>query len=100
MGGSFMLDSILDKATKPYVDEGKKEGYEQASDEYEKKLLEQADLFLDQMRDVKLEREAYEKLLTEYEEEIQKLSEKADRTEKENQYLQELLLRERKLKNL
>jgi prefoldin subunit 5 len=52
------------------------------------------------MKDVKSEREEYEKLLTEYEEEIQKLSEKAERTEKENQYLQELLLRERKLKNL
>ena len=100
MGGNFLMDAILDKATQPYIEEGKKVGYEQASDEYEKKLLQQADMFLKQMRDAQTERDAYEKLLDEYEHEIDRLSSKLDRTETENKYLQELLLKERALRKL
>lgn len=46
------------------------------------------------------ERDAYEALLDEYETEIDDLSEKLDRTEEENEYLQQLLLRDRKLRRM
>ena len=45
--------------------DGKKEGYEEASAEYEHKLIEQADLFLKQTRVFEEERDEYEKLLDE-----------------------------------
>ena len=73
--------------------DGKKVGYSQASSEYEKKLLEQADLFLKQQRDYQVERDAYEA-------EIELLEGKVNKSESENEYLQELLLRERKLRKL
>ena len=80
--------------------DGKKDGYQQASEEYEAKLLKQADLFLEQIKDFKKEKEAYDELLKEYEAAILELEEKANRTEQENQILQELILKERQLKNL
>ena len=80
--------------------DGKEDGYVQASEEYETKLLEQADLFLKQVKDFKKERDAYEELLKEYEIAIAELEEKVNRTEQENQLLQTLLLKERRLKNL
>lgn len=80
--------------------DGKKDGYAQASEEYEAKLLEQADLFLKQIKDFKKEKEAYEELLKEYEVAIAEIEEKANRTEQENQLLQLLLLKERQLKKL
>lgn len=82
------------------VFDGKKEGYSEASDVYEKKLMEQADLFLNQIKDYKKVQDEYDKLLDEYEKEIQFLTEKNNKTEKEKEYLQELLDRERKLKRL
>lgn len=60
-------------------------------------MLEQADQFLAQTQLYEKERDAYETLLDEYEAEIQKLTDKVNRTEIENQYLQQLLLRERQL---
>ena len=53
--------------------DGMKEGYAQASTEYESKIREQADEFIKQVKDVKKEREEYEKLLDEYEELIKEL---------------------------
>lgn len=92
-----LLDKVIEHETKPYVQAGEQAGYARASDVYEKKLLEQADHFLAQTQLYEKERDAYEALLDEYEAEIQKLTEKVNRTEIENQYLQELLLRERQL---
>ena len=46
------------------------------------------------------ERDEYEKLLDEYDKEIELLGNKAGKTDGENKYLQELLLKERKLKQL
>lgn len=43
------------------------------------------------------ERDEYEKLLDEYDKEIELLENKAGKTDGENKYLQELLLKERKL---
>lgn len=80
--------------------DGKVEGYEEASDEYEEKLLKQADEFLRQKKIYERERAAYEELLDEYEVEIDALSEKVNRTEAENEYLQQLLLRDRKLRRM
>lgn len=94
---SPLLDKIIEHETKPYVHEGEQAGYARASDVYEKKLLEQADQFLAQSQSFERERDAYEVLLDEYEAEIQKLTNKVNRTEAENEYLQNLLLRERQL---
>lgn len=80
--------------------DGKIEGYVEASNEYEAKLLEQADKFLQQTKIYESEREEYEVLLDSYEREIEELTEKANRTEAENIYLQELLLRDRKLRKM
>ena len=80
--------------------DGKKEGYQQASDEYEKKLLKQADEFIEQKKIYESERDAYENLLDEYEKAIEELENKVNRTETENALLQELLSRERRLRKL
>ena len=81
-------------------DDGKKEGYNQASAEYEKKLLEQAELFLKQRKICEAERDQYEKLLDEYEEEITRLESKINKTETEKEYLHELWRRESQLRKL
>ena len=80
--------------------DGKVEGYEEASNEYEQKLLAQADLFIQQMKVCKEEMKAYEELLDAYEEEIERLTSKLNKTEAENRFLQALLIRERKLQKL
>lgn len=81
-------------------DDGKKSGYVKASAEYEKKLLKQADLFLEQQKICEVERAQYEELLDEYESEIERLESKISKTEAEKEYLQELLLRDRRLRKL
>ena len=80
--------------------DGKVEGYEEASGEYEKKLLAQADEFLKQKKDFEKERDEYEALLDAYEQEIDELENKVDRTQAENELLQQLLIRERGLMKL
>lgn len=80
--------------------DGKKEGYAEASDEYENKLLKQAEEFLNQQKDFEKERDAYETLLDEYEIEIDMLTEKVNKTEEEKEYLQQLLLMDRKLRKM
>ena len=80
--------------------DGKKEGYVEASYEYEKKLIMQADEFLKQTRVFEKERNEYETLLDEYEREIDELESKVNRTQAENAFLQQLLSRERSLKKL
>ena len=81
-------------------DDGMIEGYEMASNEYEKKLLEQADLFMQQQDKYEIERDEITNLLDEYEKEIERLSDKNEKTDKENAYLRELLIRERGLKKI
>ena len=53
--------------------DGMKDGYTEASGEYERKLRKQAEEFLNQMKDVKKEHDEYEKLLNEYEKYIKEL---------------------------
>ena len=80
--------------------EGKKVGYSQASSEYEKKLLEQADSFIKQKKVYESELDRYEKLLDEYEAEIDKLESKVNKTEEEKKYLQQLILKEISLRKI
>lgn len=80
--------------------DGKKEGYAEASDEYNKKLLKQADEFLKQEKNYEKERDEYESLLDAYEQKIEELEKKMDRTQADNELLQQLLIRERGLKKL
>lgn len=94
------LYRVIDHETKPYVYEGKKQGYAEASDEYEKKLLTQAEEFIKQKKDFQMERDAYEALLDEYEIEIDKLNSKLNKSEDEKEYLYQLMLKERELKKL
>ena len=56
--------------------EGMKDGYAEASGEYERKLRKQADEFICQIRDIEKEREEYEKLMSEYEAYIKELETK------------------------
>lgn len=90
----------LDRATEDYVFEGKKQGYAEASDEYEKKLLEQADLFLQQEKDFLKEREEYEALIDAYDKKINELQNITEKTQLEKDLLQQLLLKERELINI
>lgn len=80
--------------------DGEIDGYNQASREYESKLLEQADLFIKQKTKLENEMDAYEQLLNDYEVAISELENNLERTEAENQLLQALLLKERLLKKL
>lgn len=80
--------------------DGQIDGYNQASKEYESKLLEQADLFIQQKTKLENEMDAYEQLLNDYEVAISELENNLERTETENQLLQALLLKERLLKKL
>lgn len=56
--------------------EGMKDGYTEASGEYERKLKKQAEEFLNQKKDFEKERDEYEKLLSEYEKYIEELERK------------------------
>ena len=56
--------------------DGMKDGYFEASGEYERKLRKQAEEFIKQERDFTQERESYENLLSEYEKYIQELEKK------------------------
>ncbi|ETI65981.1 hypothetical protein [Neobacillus vireti] len=78
--------------------EGKKEGYVQASFEYEKKLIKQADTFLKQKKNFESERMEYEQLLDEYENYITEMSNRNDLSAEQNRYLQEMILVESELK--
>lgn len=91
---------ITSRVYKAGIYDGKVMGYVEASNEYEEKLLKQSDEFLKQKKVYESERDAYDKLLDEYEAEIESLSEKVNRTEIENNYLQQLILRDRKLRRL
>lgn len=56
--------------------EGMKDGYTEASGEYERKLRKQAEEFINQKKNFEKEIEEYEKLLSEYEDYIKELEQK------------------------
>lgn len=97
---SWTEDNLIGKAIYDIGKcDGKKEGYVEASHEYEVKLLAQADEFLKQKKDFEKERDEYEDLLDEYEKKIKELESRV-RTQIENELLQQLLLKKRSLKKL
>ncbi|NLK23793.1 MAG: hypothetical protein GX309_07410, partial [Clostridiales bacterium] len=67
--------------------DGKKEGYTEASKEYEKKLLDQAEKFINQQKIYEEQNEEYDSLLDEYEKIIEELINKKNKTDEENEYL-------------
>ncbi|MCC3865652.1 hypothetical protein K0040_15420 [Terrisporobacter petrolearius] len=77
--------------------EGKKEGYVQASYEYEKKLLKQAEEFINQQNAFNQQRDEYEQLINEYEIYIEEMSAKQSLTSEEETYLNKIMIMERKL---
>lgn len=81
-------------------DEGRRDGYVEASYEYEKKLLKQAEEFLKQKEIAKSKRKQYDNLINEYENYIDELENKVQITEQEKEYLNRLLITERKLRRL
>lgn len=81
-------------------DEGRRDGYVEASYEYEKKLLKQAEEFLKQKEIAKSKRKQYDNLINEYENYIDELENKVQITEEEKEYLNRLLITERKLRRL
>lgn len=78
--------------------EGKKEGYVEASYEYEQKLLKQAESFLKQKNHFEFEKQEYENLIDDYEKYIDEMTNKENLTAEENKYLQQMMIMERKLK--
>ncbi|MGC7873327.1 hypothetical protein ACPUYX_17610 [Desulfosporosinus sp. SYSU MS00001] len=78
--------------------EGKKEGYVEASFQYEDKLLRQAEEFLKQTKDFESQKVEYEKLIDDYEEYIEAMSTREDLSSKENEYLQKIIVMEKSLK--
>lgn len=101
-GTGYKYQIMSDKLTKHAFNEGKhigkKEGYVEASYEYEKKLLQQASKFLEQRESFNKENEEYRLLLNEYENYIEELEKREYLSEQEKDYLNQLLLTERKLR--
>ena len=79
---------------------GFKEGYECASNEYQQKLLQQADEFLAQKKILKENEEKYNALLDECEKEIERLKNENSKTKQECEYLKLLLKKQKKLKKM
>lgn len=98
--GHLLYEAITDKAFEKGRTEGKKEGYVEASYEYEKKLLQQANEFLQQKKAFNKENEDYKRLLNEYEDYIEELEKRDHLSMEEKDYLNKLLLTERKLRRL
>ena len=67
-----------------YKIDGMKEGYTQASEEYEVKLRKQAKEFINQQKNFAKEKDAYEQLISEYETYISQLEEKLQKLENQN----------------
>ncbi|NGU53884.1 hypothetical protein G6Z29_11560 [Clostridium perfringens] len=80
--------------------DGKKEGYEKASNEYEKKLIKQADEFLKQEKVFEIDRARYEQLIDDYEIYIEEMMKKSNMSNEEKDYMNQIMVIERKLKQL
>ena len=80
--------------------DGKKEGYEKASNEYEKKLIKQADEFLKQEKVFEIDRARYEQLIDDYEIYIEEMMKKSNMSNEEKDYMNQIMVIERKLKLL
>lgn len=79
--------------------DGKKDGYIQVSYEYEKKLIKQAEEFLKQTKIFESDKARYEQLIDEYEIYIEDMMKKINMPNEEKDYMNQIMVIERKLKN-
>ena len=80
--------------------DGKQEGYVEASKVYELKLRSLTEMFLNQKKVYDNQVGDYEMLLNDYEALIDELQQKYNRTQEENEYLNLLLINERNLRRI
>lgn len=97
--GQFLWEALTDGVFEKGRSQGKKDGYVEASCEYEEKLLKQAEIFLKQTKDFKTQKKEYEQLINEYEKYIDAMSERNDLSDEEEDCLKRIMIMERKLKN-
>lgn len=80
--------------------EGEKDGYVQASYEYEKKLLKQGEEFLKQTKLFEGDKARYEKLIDDYEKYISEMKQKSNVSNQEIDYMNQIMAMKEKLKKL
>lgn len=96
--GLMLYEALTDRAFEKGKHMGKKEGYQQASYEYEKKLLKQAEEFLSQRKKFEEDKEGYEQLIDDYEKYIDEMMQKNNLSEQEKDYMNQIMIMERRLK--
>lgn len=99
-GGNILYEALTDKVFEKGRSLGKKEGYEQCSFEYEKKLLKQAEEFLKQIKVFESDKVRYEKLIDDYDRYIDEMMQKSNMSNQEKDYMNQIMVMERKLKKL
>lgn len=100
LAGSFVSSFVTEIVFTLIYELGKDEGYQQSSDEYERKFLKQAKEFQEQIKTFGVEKQAYDDFIAELEAEIIRLKNKAHLTESENEYLRRILTTETMLKRI
>ncbi|KXA08581.1 hypothetical protein [Clostridium perfringens] len=98
--GTILIEALTDKVFENGRALGKKEGYVQASFEYEKKLINQAEEFLKQKNVFESDKDRYEQLIDEYEIYIEEMMKKSNMSNEEKDYMNQIMVIERKLKQL
>ena len=99
-GGTILYEALTDKVFEKGRISGKKEGYEQCSFEYEKKLLKQAEEFLKQIKVLESDKVRREKLIDDYDRYIDEMMQKNNVSEQEKDYMNQIMIMERRLKKL
>ncbi|MCC3865651.1 hypothetical protein K0040_15415 [Terrisporobacter petrolearius] len=103
-GTGYKYTILSDKFTQHAFNQGKhvgkKEGYQQASYEYEKKLLKQAEEFLKQTKIFESDKARYDKLIDDYERYIDEMMKKISMSNEEKDYMNQIMIMEKKLKKL
>lgn len=98
--GTILIEALTDKVFENGRALGKKEGYVQASFEYEKKLINQAEEFLKQKKVFESDKDRYEQLIDEYEIYIDNMMNKSNMSNEEKDYMNKIMVIERKLKKM
>ena len=98
--GTILIEALTDKVFENGRILGKKEGYVQASFEYEKKLINQAEEFLKQKNVFESDKDRYEQLIDEYEKYIDNMMNKSNMSNEEKDYMNQIMVIERKLKKM
>lgn len=98
--GIILFEDLTDKVFEKGRSLGKKEGYVQASFEYEKKLIKQAEEFLKQAKVFESDKARYERLIDDYERYIDEMMQKSNMSNEEKDYMNQIMVMERKLRKL